>query len=88
MSHEEIKNLPSGIFSVELKTPIPWVDEDSISHTKILDSSSEFMKKINTLCPTQCYTIEQDKIMIQHEGCIECGPYSKEPDWKHPMKEV
>ena len=62
-------------------------DEDSISHIKVLDPSSEFMKKMITLCPTQCYTIEQDKVMIQHEGCIECGTCSKETDWKHPRGE-
>jgi electron transfer flavoprotein-quinone oxidoreductase len=62
-------------------------DEDSISHIKVLDPSSEFMKKMVTLCPTQCYTSEQGKVMIQHEGCIECGTCSKETDWKHPRGE-
>ena len=37
-----------------------------------------------TLCPTQCYTIEENNVMIQHEGCIECGTCSIETDWKHP----
>ena len=59
-------------------------DEDSISHIKVLNPSSEFMKKMVTLCPTQCYTVEQNKVMIQHEGCIECGTCSIETDWKHP----
>ncbi len=62
-------------------------DEDNISHIKVLDPSSEFMKKMIILCPTQCYTVEQDKVMIQHEGCIECGTCSKETDWKHPRGE-
>ena len=62
-------------------------DEDSISHIKVLDPSSEFMKKMVTLCPTQCYASEQGKVMIQHEGCIECGTCSKETDWKHPRGE-
>jgi electron transfer flavoprotein-quinone oxidoreductase len=62
-------------------------DEDNTSHIKVTNPSSEFMKKMITLCPTQCYTIEQDKVMIQHEGCIECGTCSKETDWKHPRGE-
>lgn len=62
-------------------------DEDNISHIKVLDPSSEFMKKLVILCPTQCYSIEQDKVMIQHEGCIECGTCAKETDWKHPRGE-
>ena len=78
MALQEIKNLPPRIFSMELKISIPWVDEDSIHTSKYL------IPQVNSLCPTQCYTIEQDKVMILHEGCIECGSCSKETDWKHP----
>ena len=53
-------------------------DEDSIHTSKYL------IPQVNSLCPPQCYTIEQDKVMLQHEGCIECGSCSKETDWKHP----
>ncbi len=53
---------------------------------KVLDHSSDFMKKMITLCPTYCFTIDQD-IVIQREGCIECGSWSKETDWKHPQDE-
>jgi electron transfer flavoprotein-quinone oxidoreductase len=45
------------------------------------------MKKMVTLCPTRCYSIENDKVMIQHEGCIECGTCSEETDWKHTRGE-
>ena len=62
-------------------------NEDSISHIKVTNTSSEFMKKMVTLCPTQCYSIEQNEVMIQHEGCVECGTCAYETDWKHPRGE-
>jgi electron transfer flavoprotein-quinone oxidoreductase len=54
------------------------------SRIKVLDPSSDFMKKIITLCPIHRFAIEQDKVMMQREGCIECCSCSKETDWKHP----
>jgi len=62
-------------------------DDDHVSHIKVLDSKSDFMKKMVTLCPTKCYTLENDQVMLQHEGCIECGTCSIETDWKHPRGE-
>ena len=62
-------------------------DDDNVSHIKVLDSKSDFMKRMVTLCPTKCYTIENDQVMLQHEGCIECGTCSLETDWKHPRGE-
>jgi electron transfer flavoprotein-quinone oxidoreductase len=62
-------------------------DDDHVSHIKVLDSKSDFMKKIVTLCPTKCYTLENGQVMLQHEGCIECGTCSLETDWKHPRGE-
>jgi len=62
-------------------------DDDNVSHIKVLDSKSDFMKKMVTLCPTECYTIENEQVMLQHEGCIECGTCSLETDWKHPRGE-
>ena len=62
-------------------------NDDNISHIKVIKTTSDFMKKMVTLCPTRCYSIENDKVMIQHEGCIECGTCSEETDWKHTRGE-
>jgi ferredoxin-like protein FixX len=39
------------------------------------------------LCPTKCYNLENDQVMLQHEGCIECGTCAKETMWRHPRGE-
>jgi electron transfer flavoprotein-quinone oxidoreductase len=62
-------------------------NDDTISHIRVLDPRSDFMRKMVVLCPTQCYSMEQDHVMLQHEGCIECGSCAKETDWKHPRGE-
>jgi electron transfer flavoprotein-quinone oxidoreductase len=62
-------------------------NDDSLSHIKVLNSQSDFMKKMVTLCPTKCYSIENELVMLQHEGCIECGTCAKETEWKHPRGE-
>jgi len=62
-------------------------NDDSKSHIKVLKPTSEFMKKMIVLCPTKCYFMEKEGVMIQHEGCIECGTCSEETDWKHPAGE-
>jgi electron transfer flavoprotein-quinone oxidoreductase len=61
--------------------------DDEVPHIKVITPTSNFMKKMVTLCPTKCYSIENDKVMIQHEGCIECGTCSEETDWKHTRGE-
>jgi electron transfer flavoprotein-quinone oxidoreductase len=63
-------------------------DDDRISHIKVLNSKSEFMRKMVTLCPTLCYSMEGGgDVTLQHEACIECGTCSKETDWHHPRGE-
>jgi electron transfer flavoprotein-quinone oxidoreductase len=62
-------------------------DDDSVSHIRVLNPRSEFMKKMVLLCPTNCYNLENDEVMLQHEGCIECGTCAKETAWKHPRGE-
>jgi electron transfer flavoprotein-quinone oxidoreductase len=62
-------------------------DDDSVSHIRVLNPRSEFMKKMVLLCPTNCYNLENDEVMLQHEGCIECGTCAKETTWKHPRGE-
>jgi electron transfer flavoprotein-quinone oxidoreductase len=61
--------------------------EDNISHIKILGSSKNFLRKMVVLCPTKCYSLEGDEVILQHEGCIECGTCSIETDWRHPRGE-
>jgi electron transfer flavoprotein-quinone oxidoreductase len=64
-------------------------DDDNISHIKVLNPKSEFMKKMVILCPTKCYSLEKedDDVTLQHEGCIECGTCAKETEWRHPRGE-
>jgi electron transfer flavoprotein-quinone oxidoreductase len=63
-------------------------DDDRISHIKVLNPKSEFMRKIVTLCPTLCYSMEGGgDVTLQHEACIECGTCAKETDWHHPRGE-
>ncbi len=62
-------------------------DDDSLSHIKVLNPKSEFMKKMVILCPTKCYMTENNEVMLQHEGCIECGTCAKETEWRHPRGE-
>jgi electron transfer flavoprotein-quinone oxidoreductase len=62
-------------------------NDDPQSHIKIINPRSEFMKKMVTLCPTKCYSLEGEDVVLQHEGCIECGTCSPETDWKHPRGE-
>ena len=62
-------------------------NDDSNPHIKVLNPQSEFLKKMITLCPTKCYSLENQQVMLQHEGCVECGTCSQETDWKHPRGE-
>ena len=62
-------------------------NDDPQSHIKITNSRSEFMKKMVTLCPTKCYSLEGEDVVLQHEGCVECGTCSPETEWRHPRGE-
>jgi electron transfer flavoprotein-quinone oxidoreductase len=62
-------------------------NDDHKSHIKVLNSNSAFMKKMATLCPAKCYSEEGGKVVIQHEGCIDCGTCSQETEWRHPRGE-
>jgi electron transfer flavoprotein-quinone oxidoreductase len=62
-------------------------DDDRISHIKVLNPKSEFMKKMVALCPTSCYSLEGGNVTLQHEACIECGTCAEETEWRHPRGE-
>ncbi|TLY02561.1 MAG: electron transfer flavoprotein [Thaumarchaeota archaeon] len=62
-------------------------DDDRASHIKVLNSKSGFMKKMVTLCPTNCYSMEGGDVTLQHEACIECGTCAEETEWRHPRGE-
>ena len=62
-------------------------DDDRVSHIKVINPKSEFMKKMVTLCPTTCYSMEGGSVTLQHEACIECGTCAKETEWHHPRGE-
>jgi electron transfer flavoprotein-quinone oxidoreductase len=62
-------------------------DDDRQSHILVTDAGSEFMKKMVTLCPTKCYLLEDGKVVLQHEACIECGTCAKGTEWRHPRGE-
>jgi len=62
-------------------------NDDHQSHIKVLNPQSEFMRKIVTLCPAKCYSEEDGRVLIQHEGCVDCGTCSQETLWRHPRGE-
>jgi electron transfer flavoprotein-quinone oxidoreductase len=62
-------------------------EDDRISHIRVINPKSEFMKKMVTLCPTNCYSMEDGQVTLQHEACIECGTCSEETEWRHPRGE-
>jgi electron transfer flavoprotein-quinone oxidoreductase len=61
--------------------------EDTISHINIQNAEKNFLNKMVVLCPTKCYSQEEDKVILQHEGCIECGTCSLKTEWRHPRGE-
>ncbi|HEY7110168.1 MAG TPA: FAD-dependent oxidoreductase [Nitrososphaeraceae archaeon] len=62
-------------------------NDDPISHIIVPNSYSDFLRKLVILCPTRCYYQEGRNILIQHEGCIECGSCAKNTEWRHPKGE-
>lgn len=42
---------------------------------------------MTTLCPAKCYAKENDKIILQYEGCLDCGTCSQKTEWHHPRGE-
>jgi electron transfer flavoprotein-quinone oxidoreductase len=62
-------------------------NDDSEPHIIVNDKRSEFMKKLLLLCPTNCYSYEGEDVILQHEGCVECGSCSIGTKWKHPKGE-
>ena len=62
-------------------------NDDSLAHIKVLNFDSEYMKKMVILCPAKCYSEEGGKVIIQHEGCVDCGTCSQETEWHHPRGE-
>ena len=62
-------------------------NDDSESHITVEDKRSEFMKKLILLCPTKCYSLEGKDVLLQHEGCVECGTCSIGTRWRHPRGE-
>src|ERR671911_2697536 len=59
-------------------------NDDSVSHIRVTKPRSEFMLKMVSLCPTRCYNSENGDVILQHEGCIECGTCAYETLWRHP----
>ena len=62
-------------------------NDDTESHIIVNDKRSEFMKKMILLCPTKCYSLEEKDVVLQHEGCVECGTCSIGTKWRHPKGE-
>jgi electron transfer flavoprotein-quinone oxidoreductase len=75
-----IPSLPDRIANLQY-------DDDSESHIIVNDKKSEFMRKLVLLCPTKCYSLEGKDVVLQHEGCVECGTCSVGTIWKHPKGE-
>ena len=66
------------------------IDEDSNPHIRIREQS-RFIRSMVNLCPTKCYILERmdskEHVILQHEGCIECGTCAKETEWRHTRGE-
>jgi electron transfer flavoprotein-quinone oxidoreductase len=62
-------------------------NDDSESHITVENKRSELMKKLILLCPTRCYSLEGEDVVLQHEGCVECGTCSIGTRWRHPKGE-
>jgi ferredoxin-like protein FixX len=73
--------------SVEDRVARLKFNDDPVSHIIVHDPKSDFLRKLIVLCPTRCYYQEGENIMIQHEGCIECGSCAKGTEWRHPRGE-
>ncbi|MGH9921644.1 MAG: FAD-dependent oxidoreductase [Nitrososphaerales archaeon] len=80
--------------SIEERIAKIKISDDPEPHIKIIDPDTKFIKSMVHLCPTQCYIMElidresfKSQVVLQHEGCIECGTCSKETNWKHPKGE-
>ena len=80
--------------SIEERIAKIKINDEPAPHIKIIDPDTKFIKSMVHLCPTQCYIMElidkerfKSQVVLQHEGCIECGTCSKETDWKHPKGE-
>lgn len=70
------------------------INDEPESHIKMIDPDSKFIKSMVQLCPTKCYIMEilekekfKSQVVLQHEGCIECGTCMKETSWRHPKGE-
>jgi electron transfer flavoprotein-quinone oxidoreductase len=70
------------------------ISDEPEPHIKIVDPNSKFIKSMVQLCPTKCYIMEilekerfRSQVILQHEGCIECGTCSRETNWRHPRGE-
>ncbi|MDP9197530.1 MAG: NAD(P)-binding protein [Thermoproteota archaeon] len=73
--------------SVEERVARLRYNDDQVSHIIVHEPESEFLRKLVVLCPTKCYYQEDKKVMLQHEGCIECGSCAKGTEWRHPRGE-
>jgi len=62
-------------------------NDDHISHIKLSNTETEFLNKMVILCPAKCYAKEGGQIILQYEGCLDCGTCSQETEWQHPRGE-
>ena len=49
---------------------------DSVPHLKIKDPNICVMcqkKQCLYTCPAQVYKLEENKVVVSYEGCVECG---------------
>ncbi len=66
---------------------------DEIPHLKIINQEKCGMcakQQCVYTCPAQCYKMEDGKILLSYEGCLECGTCRiicdefHNIDWKYP----
>lgn len=66
---------------------------DKEPHLKIIDPEKCMMCKLQAClytCPAQCYKLEEGKVVVSYEGCLECGTCrivcaeTGNLEWKYP----
>jgi ferredoxin like protein len=81
-----------GANTLEDKLATVKFNIDKNPHIKVkLEICAECVKKPCTICPAGCYEMEDDKIVFNHEGCLECGTCrevcpSAAVEWAYPEK--
>jgi len=48
-------------------------DVDEERHIEVIDQRGLPIRALLLLCPTGCYTMAGDRLLMSYEGCVECA---------------